>query len=147
MNRPYFDEKQLIDRGKAFQSGFITAMITLLLVFLVTDTLGVSLSRYTTFLICLWLPLGECMVALILKDAYVSVNGAPGRVVMAVFAAAGLLLLALTAAHLMGGQEALLEDGAVTDTAGHLFTGVCMTAVSVVYWVRQHQIKQKFDRS
>lgn len=146
MNRPYFDEKQLIDRGKAFQSGFITAMITIVLVFLATDTWGVSLSRYTTFLICLWTPLGECMVALILKDAYDSVNGAPGRVIMTVFVATGLLLLALTAAHLMGGQETLLEAGVLTDTAGHLFTGICMTVVGVVYWVRQHQIKRQFGQ-
>ena len=146
MRRTCFDEKQLVDRGKAFQFGFITAILTLCVVYLATDALGVVLSPYTTFLICLWIPLGECMIALILKDAYDGVNGRPGRTVMAVFVAVGLLLLVLTAAHLAGGQESLLEGGVVTDAAGHLLVGACMTAVGVVYWVRQYQIKRQFDQ-
>lgn len=139
-----FDEKQRVDRGKAFQSGFITAIGSIALLWILTDLLSVQFTPYSAFLICIWIPLAECTIALILRDAYDGVNGRPGKVVVSALGATGLFIVVFSLAHLAWGDEVLLQGRLVTNTAGLLFSGLCMAAVAGVYWGKQWQNKKEY---
>lgn len=141
MNQNY-DEKQLADRGKAFQYGFIAAILTIMAVYFMIDIIQIS----STFalLICMWVPLSVCTIALILKDAYDGVHSAVGQKISFIFGVAGLFFLIATIVRIITGEESVVCNGVVTDSIGHLFVGICLLVICIVYWVKQYQNRKKY---
>ncbi len=135
-----FDEKQLRDRGRAFEYGFLSAIITAAAVYLATDVFEVKIERFTAFLIEIWTPATICFVLLILKDAYEALNTGRGRLPMAVLGVCGAVL----AAAAVFGASPLILEGALTERAGELFSGLCMALISAVYWIKQCVNRKKF---
>ena len=84
------------------------------------------------------------LIALIVKDAYDYINGDTGRLLLTLFGIVGLFILGTTLVRIAIGNESFLSNGALTDTVGHIFTGSCMVAISIVYWIKQHFNKKKF---
>lgn len=139
-----YDEKQLADRGKAFQYGFIAAILTIMAVYFMTDILEVQISHTLAFLICMWVPLSVCTLALILKDAYEGVHSAFGQKISFIFGGAGLLVLIVSIVRMITGKEFIAHNGVVTDSIGHLFVGICMLVICIVYWIKQYQNRKKY---
>lgn len=139
-----YDEKQIIDRGKAFQYGFIAAMLTTCGVYFYTDALEFKMDSYAAFLIRLWIPITITFIALIVKDAYDGVNSTPGRIVFTIFGMAGLFLVGVSFMRIVSGKEAFLDSGTLTEVAGIIFSGICMIIVSIIYWVKQYLNSRKF---
>lgn len=139
-----FDEKQLLDRGKAFQIGFITAIIMSVLFYFLQDGIGIEIAAFTSFAFSLWIPVTVCSIALIIKDAYDGVNSTTGRFGITVFGAGGSYILISSIIFLATGRETLLDGGVVTESIGHIINGICMITICAVYWVKQHLNKRKF---
>lgn len=139
-----YDEKQLIDRGKAFQYGFIAAIFTIGVMYFITEGIELEISSYASFLITLWLPLTVCFITLIIKNAYDGVNTTSGRSVLTLFGIAGLFLVSISVLHIATGAETLLYEGKVSDTFGHLFNGICMIIICLIYWIKQYHNSKKF---
>ena len=133
-----FDEKQIYDRGKAFQLGFIAALVTTVCLFIITDGLEIKIDSYAAFLFALWIPVTVCSIALIAKDAYDGVNSTKGRLVLGIYGIAGVMIIILTTAKLCTGAERIAENGCITSSAGHLVSGLCMVATAAVYWAKQY---------
>lgn len=143
-NSNNYDEKQILDRGKSFQYGFIAAMLTICAVYFIISVIGIKMSSYTTFLITFWIPMTITFIALIMKDAYEGVNSASGRVVLTILGIAGLFLVGMSAMQIISGKKVLLDSGVLTDSAGEIFSGLCMIIVSIIYWVKQYLISKEF---
>lgn len=140
-----YDEKQLIDRGKAFQTGFLAAILTICALYFITDAIGFKMSSYAAFLISLWIPLMTVFIALIIEDAYDGVNSAPGRVVLTLLGMAGLFLVGASALQIVFGKETLLDNGVLTDSAGRIFSGICMMVICIIYWIKQYLNSKEFE--
>ncbi len=139
-----YDEKQMYDRGKAFQAGFFSAILTIFVVFLMTDMLGISIDSYAVFLITLWIPMTSCFIMLIVKDAYDGVNSSAGKFVLSIYGMSGFITLSLTLINISIGKENFFSSGYITDSVGHIFSGTCMVATSIVYWVKQRVNRNKY---
>ncbi len=140
-----YDEKQLIDRGKAFQYGFFVAIFINLLSFFVQGVLEITMNTYGLFLINLWLPLTTCIIIMIIKEAYDGVNSTPGRVSLTVVGIAGLFLFLSSLKHLITGEEIFIENGVLTDLAGHILNGFCLILICLTYWIKNQNMKKKYE--
>lgn len=140
-----FDEKQIYDRGKAFQLGFIAALVTTACLFFITDVFEIKTDSYAAFMIAIWIPITACSIALIVKDAYDSVNSAKGRLLLGIYGIAGSAIIILTAFELLTGTEKMVENGCITGVAGHLVAGLCMIVTAAIYWAKQYANAKKFS--
>lgn len=139
-----YDEKQIIDRGKAFQYGFISALLTICAVYFITDVIGFKMSSYAIFLVILWIPIMITFIALIIKDAYDGVNCTSGRVILTILGIAGLCIIVMSALRIISRKETFIYSGMLTDSAGQIFSGICMIVISIVYWLKQYFNSKEF---
>lgn len=106
-----FGEKQILDRRKAFQAGFIAALLTICAMRFATGVLGLRMTADARFLITIQLPLNICLVALIGKDAYECANASAEKTAMSVSGAASLFVLISTMVLLMQRREQIFNNG------------------------------------
>lgn len=136
-NKCQFDEKQIFDRGRAFQAGFLAAIITTCATYFLTDVCGVSITSFSLFLISLWIPITVCFILLITKDAYEDVNSSIGKTILSIYGVAGLFILGSTLFSIFIGKEYFLKNGTFSDSLGHIVTAICMIITCVIYWVKR----------
>lgn len=139
-----FDEKQLIDRGKAYQTSFFVSLLTVFALFFVTDFLEVPIERRTLFMLALWIPITVCLVLLIFSDAYRGVHTPSWKssVLSLAMGLDGLVLITLTVIDMVGGGTGPIENGGLTNAAGYLVCGACLVVIGVTYWIKQHDSKR-----
>lgn len=142
-----YDEKQVKDRGKAFQYGFITAMIVILAEFITADIIGLAINAYALFLFCYWTPLTVCFITLIVKDAYDGVNSTSGCIVAFILGLLGLFIVVATIIRILIGIEAFVIDGSITEAPAHIYSGLVMLTISLTYWVKQFLNKKKYTEA
>ena len=140
-----FDEKQLIDRGKAYQTSFFVSVATLGTLFLVTDLLEVPITRIALFMLALWIPITVCLVQLIFSDAYRGVHTPSWKanVISLAMGLDGMALITLIVIDMVGGGTGPIENGGLTNATGYLVCGACLVVIGVTYWVKQHDNKRK----
>ena len=128
----HFDERQELARGKAFQYGFFTLLISTY----VYGTSDVVFGRWCDALagvtICLAISLCVFAVTCILKDAYLSLREKP-RVVMTMFALLTLINLGFGVMYGVSGD--LVEDGVLTFRAVNPIVGLVTLVILIVYLV------------
>ena len=128
----HFDERQELARGKAFQYGFFTLLISDYVYALSDMILGRWCDVLTGITICLAVSLCVFATTCILKDAYLSLREKP-RVVMTMFALLTLINLGFGGAHAVSGD--LIEDGVLTFWAVNPIIGVATLVILIVYIV------------
>ncbi len=128
----HYDERQKLERGKAFQWGFFACILTDAALCLLT-IYGVEFAAYTLFIFAIWPPAAVCITQMILRDAYEGIQASGGKVAMTVSLLCGLLLVIRT---FTGGKE-LITGGVLANGAAILCTGLCLTLIGVVYWWKQ----------
>jgi hypothetical protein len=138
MRNDTFDERQIVERGKAFQIGFFTAILLSLAVFFATGVLDIRIEALTVFILQTSLPIMVCMMALILKNAYDPVKQRNGRILCALFSFLGLYLIVFSVGRVLLGQESFLKDGVVTNNTGFLVIGLAMLDTGLVYLLRRY---------
>lgn len=144
MKRNNYDEKQKIDRARACQRGFFTALTLDILLYTVVCGFEVPIDPDTVFAAALWIPMLVCIVSMIWLDAYEGVGEQPGTVLMCIFGLAGLSTLVFLARELFVDGGAFIENGGVTENAGHLLIALCMITVCVVYFVKRRKNSKMF---
>ena len=139
-----FDEKQLIDRGKAYQTSFFVSVATLGTLFLVTDLFEVPITRIALFMLALWIPITVCLVLLIFSDTYRGVHTPSWKanVISLAMALDGMALITLIVIDMVGGGTGPIENGGLTNATGYLVCGACLVVIGVTYWVKQHSDKR-----
>lgn len=139
----HFDERQELARGKAFQYGFFTLILTIY-AYGVSD---VMFGRWCDVLagVTLCVAAGLCVFAVtcILKDAYLSLREKP-RVVMTMFALLSLINLAFGAMHAV--SPGLVEDGVLTFRAVNPIIGLATLVILVVYIVN-HLLRSREEEA
>ena len=128
----HFDERQELARGKAFQYGFFTLLVTTYAYGVSDMVLGRWCDVLTGVTICLAVSLCVFAVTCILKDAYLSLREKP-RTVMTMFALLAAINLGFGAMYAVSGD--LVEDGVLTFRAVNPIIGVLVLVILVVYIV------------
>ena len=142
-NKDNYDERQIIERGKAFQIGFMTAIVLSLVTFLVTGLFDIRISAMTVFGIQTTIPIMVCMMAMILKNAYDPMNKRVAPILCGIFSVLGLYLVLFSVGRVLLGQDSFLEGGAVTDTSGFIVVGLSMIGTGIVYLIRKRRNKKE----
>lgn len=139
-----YDEKQLLDRGKAYECSFIFALLLNLLCFFISEVLDISISPYSLFRVNFWLPITVCIIIMILKDAYDGVSSKPGKLVLTLFGISGFLSVLLCIIDLITGKESFLSDGILSDFTVEFIKSLCILTIGLTYWIKQYAIRKKF---
>ena len=140
-----YDERQILARGKAYRYGFVAAVLTFVLIYLVQDAGGITLDGSTVLKTGIMLPLTVCMLLMILWDAYDYVDSTYGRTGLSFLGVAGLFLIGYCGYEVLFAGQSFYWDGTVTEHAGNLLMGCCMVFIGVVYWIKQIFDKQKTE--
>ena len=139
----HFDERQELARGKAFQYGFFTLLISTY----VYGTSDVVFGRWCDALagvtICLAISLCVFAVTCILKDAYLSLREKP-RVVMTMFAL--LTLINLGFGVMYGVSGGLVENGVLTFRAVNPIIGLATLVILIVYIIN-HLLRSREEEA
>ena len=128
----HFDERQERARGKAFQYGFFTLLVTTYAYGVSDMVLGRWCDVLTGVTICLAVSLGVFAVTCILKDAYLSLREKP-RTVMTMFALISAMNLGFGVMYALSGG--LVEDGVLTFRAVNPVIGFVTLVILIVYIV------------
>ena len=139
----HFDERQELARGKAFQYGFFTLLISAY----VYGASDVVLGRWCDVLagVTLCVAAGICVFAVtcILKDAYLSLREKP-RTVMTMFALLTLINLGFGGMYAYSGD--LIEDGVLTFRAVNPIIGFATLVILIVYIVN-HLLRSREEEA
>ncbi len=127
-----FDERQELARGKAFQYGFFTLLVSACAYGVSDLVLGRWCDALTGVTLCAAVSLCVFAVTCILKDAYLSLRERP-RTIMTMFALLSAINLGFgVMSHLSPG---LVENGVLTFRAVNPIAGLLTLVILIVYIV------------
>lgn len=127
-----FDERQERARGKAFQYGFFTLLISAYVYGISDLLLGKWCDVLTGVTLCVAAGLGVFAVTCILRDAYLSLREKP-RTIMIMFALLSIVNLGFGAMYHV--SPGLVENGVLTFRAVNPIVGAMTLVILIVYIV------------
>ena len=127
-----FDERQERARGKAFQYGFFTLIISLYIYGTSEMVLGRWCDALMGITLCVTLAVSVFAITCILKDAYLSLKEKP-RQIMTLFTLIAVFNLVVGGVYLWSGE--LVEDGVLTFRATNPIVGLMVLVILIVYIV------------
>jgi len=139
----HFDERQELARGKAFQYGFFTLLISTYVYGTSDVVFGHWCDALAGVTICLAVSLCVFAVTCILKDAYLSLREKP-RVVMTMFALLTLINLGFGVMYGVSGD--LVEDGVLTFRAVNPIIGTATLVILIVYIIN-HLLRSREEEA
>ena len=139
----HFDERQELARGKAFQYGFFSLLITSYVYAISDMILGRWCDVPAGITLCLAVSLCVFAITCILKDAYLSLREKP-RTVMTMFALMSLINLGFGVMQGVSGD--LVEDGVLTFRAMNPIIGTATLVILVVYIVN-HLLRSREEEA
>ena len=139
----HFDERQELARGKAFQYGFFTLMISAYVYGVSDMVLGRWCDVLTGVTLCVAAGLCVFAVTCILKDAYLSLREKP-RTVMTMFALLSIINLGFGAMH--HASPGLVENGVLTFRAVNPIIGFATLVILIVYIVN-HLLRSREEEA
>lgn len=139
----HFDERQELARGKAFQYGFFTLMISAYVYGVSDMVLGRWCDVVAGITLCVALALCVFAITCILKDAYLSLREKP-RVVMTMFALLTVVNLGFGVMYAYSGD--LIEDGVLTFRAVNPIIGFATLVILIVYIVN-HLLRSREEEA
>ena len=135
-----FDERQERARGKAFQYGFFTLAVCVM-VYGVLDSTGLRwCDTLVGCTICMCIGLTVFAITCIVNDAYLSLKEQPKKV-MILFAVLTVFNLAIGAVYLTEGG--LMKDGILTFRAVNPIIGIMTLVILAVYLVNYLQSQRE----
>lgn len=129
MKKTKFDEKQLLDRGKAYRNGLLAAFISMILYLILNEETADIIDTYHCIMICIWITLSVTLITMIVKNAYDGVTEKPGIIFFAVFGICGIIITACVTIMSMISMETIYSK------ISQLFSGICMILTSIIYWI------------
>lgn len=135
VERNQFDERQKMFRGRGFMYGYLVLLF--LSAFINTGEIFTNcLNEFTCFSICAWPSMAVIFIYFIVHDAFEGINVTGRKTFMVIYTLCGLLNLIAPLYHLFIKGEPATVDGIAGDWVGNLSCGLCMTVVSVVYFIK-----------
>ncbi|MGN1456537.1 MAG: hypothetical protein ACI4XP_01135 [Acutalibacteraceae bacterium] len=140
-NNENFDERQQIERGKAFQWAFITSFILLALFCIIENTFEIcQFSTYFIFITTFWISFSVFSTKVILTDAFYGIKEKASRVIFIIFGIAGLFMLVVDIIEILNG-ESLVTGNKLNDIVAIMIESVSMIEMFIVSEVKR--IKDK----
>lgn len=139
----HFDERQERARGKAFQYGFFTLLISSYIYGLSDMIFGKWCDVLTGVTICLTIGLCVFAITCILKDAYLGLREKP-RTIMTMFALISAVNLGLGTMYAFSGD--LMENGVLTFRAVNPILGFATLIILAVYIVN-HLLRDRGEEA
>ena len=143
MNKSEFDERQLIERGRAFRNAFFGIFGALLVGRMVDSVLETPvLDYFAMMLIPIWVSVSVFLTTVIMRDAIDKINQTSGWALLSViWGAVGLFVTAASIIKLT--LEPAIVDGALNEHIVQAFYGICMIEVCAVYWMKRSKDAKK----
>ena len=130
-----YDERQIMERGRAFQYAYLTMLGCLLLLYAVHGVTGLNISLHTMFSIPFWVSATVLHFHTVRRNAFDGLTGGwVSPVLAAVMLGAGLFITGLDLYKLFSGREQLVQAGMLTGLAGSMVSGLCMIVTGLVHW-------------
>lgn len=129
----YYDERQLTEQARAYRIGFVLSLVLTLAMYLLTNTIGLEISSKNIFRICFWVPFTTVLFIMVFRDAYDGVHDKNGMIFFPIMSIMGLILIIIPIINI------ILIGKNIMDDMGQIFIGVCITFVSVVYFIKRKQ--------
>lgn len=142
MSKKQYDEKQIIERGKSFQYAFTGAIIVNIIIYILSNFVGIGFDNDTIFLINIGLPIAIYMLSMIIKGGYDGVSNAGEKLNIAALGGAGVALLIIYLPDVISGKKLLLDNEMITESAGALLISILTLVVVLVYWIKKHVEKK-----
>lgn len=76
MSKKQYDEKQIIERGKSFHYALTGAIVVNIIIYLLSDFVGIGFANGAICLINIGLPIAIYMLSMIIKNGYDGVSNA-----------------------------------------------------------------------
>lgn len=131
-----FDERQTLERGKAFQIGYCTLALFVVLCFTL-DGAGIHwASSFSQMLIGLWGSILVITIRLIVTNAYDGIREGNFRILAIMFCLGGISITGHIISKIADSQTTIYNG------IGELVVGVGALTISIVYWVNYLQNKR-----
>ena len=128
----FYDERQAIERGKAFRNGYISLALAMFVCLFVRECCEWDpVDNYSMFLLCLWVSLAVVSVTLIVKNAYDGIYEGRNAATVWIMGVAGVICLIYETVSGVKGKFSFYHD------IGALFSGICLVLIFVVYMVKR----------
>ncbi|MGN0471122.1 MAG: hypothetical protein ACI4GV_09445 [Acutalibacteraceae bacterium] len=140
-NNENFDERQQIERGKAFQWAFITSFILLALFCIIENTFEIcKFSTFFIFITTFWISFSVFGTKVILNDAFYGIKEKTSRVIFIIFGIVGFFMLVVDVIEILNG-ESLVTGNQLNDIVAMMIESVAMIEMFIVSEVKR--IKDK----
>lgn len=137
MSKKQYDEKQIIERGKSFQYAFTCAIVVNIIIYLLSDFIGIGFANGAIFLINIGLPIATYMLSMIIKNGYDGVSNDGEKLNISALGGSGVGLLIVYLPDIISGKKPLIDNAKVTESAGALLISILTLVVVVVYWLKK----------
>lgn len=128
----FYDERQAIERGKAFRNGYISMFATMLFCYLEKDCFRWNLlDDFSMLNFCTWVPLSVVSVTLILRNAYDGINEGYNVFGVWCMGLTGVFMLFVVADSVATGNFTVYHN------SGFIFLGSGMIIIAAVYIVKR----------
>ena len=138
MSKKQYDEKQIIERGKSFQYAFTCAIVVNIIIYLLSDFIGIGFANGAILLINIGLPIATYTLSMIIKNAYDGFSNARKKLNISALSGFGVGLLTLYLPDIISGKKPLIDNAKVTESAGVLLISILTLVVVVVYLLKKH---------
>lgn len=133
-----FDERQILERGKAFRNGYISLATAMLVCFLIKDCFEMNLVDDSSIMLaCLWVSVVVFSVTMIVKNAYDGIHEGRNAVVVSFMGAAGFFILVIESIKGIRGTFVLFS------AAGNLICAASMLTICAVYWAKRQRDRKR----
>lgn len=128
----FYDERQTIERGKAFRNGYLSMSVMLLICYLGKDWFRWDLlDDFSIFMLCGCVPATIVSVTLIIKSAYDGISEGHNIVTALCLGASGVIMLFYVADSVVTGNFTIYHN------SGFVFLGSYLILISAVYIVKR----------
>ena len=143
MNNQNFDERQQIERGKAFQWAFGATLLLLLVYFLIDEIFELcEFSMFFIFFTSFWVSFAVFSTKAVLKDALYGINGRASRYCFAVLGILGIFMLVVYSIEMFQ-NKALLVDNKLNDSIASIIQSISMIEIFIISETKQIIDKHK----
>ena len=142
-----YDERQMMERGRAFKYGYLTILGFLLLLFAI-DSLSdsLSISTYTMFSIPFWVSVAVLHAHTARHGAFDGLTKGNATPLLATMMfGAGVFIVAFDIHKLVSGRASFIQSGLVTDLTGSVVAGVCIVVIGITHWLCRRANRKAAD--
>ncbi len=138
--KEYLDERQQIERGKAFRNAFFTLLIASFVCCSINGVLDRPIFDYLALvMIPMWLSFSVIFTTIIMRDAlFINNKENYAGAWLALIICWGLTGVVMIALFILGlKNHPIMSEGVLNMSFVQAFTGLCMIEISVAYFIKR----------